>query len=57
MFSVINDLIKEKELDLGEKSVNLEFFLGGDYKFMLLLFMHVPGVRYTRRKGGTWLMI
>ena len=27
----------EKKIDLGEKVVNLEFFLGGDYKFILLI--------------------
>ena len=30
-------MLREKKLDLGEDTVNLEFFLGGDYKFILLM--------------------
>ena len=37
VFNDINDMLREKKLDLGEDTVNLEFFLGGDYKFILLM--------------------
>ncbi|CAB4028869.1 Hypothetical predicted protein [Paramuricea clavata] len=37
VFNDINDMLREKNLDLGEDTVNLEFFLGGDYKFILLM--------------------
>lgn len=30
-------MVREKTLDVGGKVVNLEFFLGGDYKFILLI--------------------
>ena len=37
VFSDINEMVREKTLDVGGKVVNLEFFLGGDYKFILLI--------------------
>jgi hypothetical protein len=35
VFSEINDIVREKKIDLGEDVVNLEFFLCGDYNFIL----------------------
>lgn len=37
IFKEINSLISKKKIEVGGKSVNLEFFLGGDYKFILLM--------------------
>ena len=37
IFKEINSLISKKKIEVGGKSVNLEFFLGGDYKFILLV--------------------
>ncbi|CAB4040368.1 Hypothetical predicted protein, partial [Paramuricea clavata] len=33
----INEVVAEKKIDVDEGTVNLEFFLGGDYKFILLM--------------------
>ena len=37
VFKDINSLISKKKIEVGGKSLNLEFFLGGDYKFILLM--------------------
>ena len=37
VFKDINSLISKKKMEVGGKSINLEFFLGGDYKFILLM--------------------
>jgi hypothetical protein len=38
VFKNINELVKVKKLSLNEKdNIGLEFFLGGDYKFILLM--------------------
>ena len=37
VFKDINSLIAEKKIEVGGRSFNLEFFLGGDYKFILLM--------------------
>lgn len=37
IFKEMNSLISKKKIEVGGKSVNLEFFLGGDYKFILLM--------------------
>ncbi|XP_066016033.1 uncharacterized protein [Pocillopora verrucosa] len=37
VFKDINSLISKKKIEVGGKSINLEFFLGGDYKFILLV--------------------
>ena len=34
VFSDINDLNSTKQITINGKDVNLEFFLGGDYKFI-----------------------
>ena len=36
-FEEINDLIERKIIKIDDKTYHLEFFLGGDYKFLLLL--------------------
>ena len=33
----INELVEEKNIEVNGKQINLDFFLGGDYKFLLLL--------------------
>lgn len=37
VFSDVNKLVKEKKIEVDGKTINLEFFLGGDYKFLLIL--------------------
>ena len=37
IFEEINNLIAEGHLEVGGKHVNTEFFLGGDYKFILMM--------------------
>lgn len=37
VFKEINDLIKNGYLEVNKQKVNTEFFLGGDYKFILLM--------------------
>ena len=37
VFKDINSLISKNKIEVGGKSINLEFFLGGDYKFILLM--------------------
>ena len=37
VFRDINALVKEKKIEVNGKTVNLEFFVGGDYKFLLIL--------------------
>ena len=37
VFRDINEVVTEKKIDLDGETVNLEFFLGGDYKFILLM--------------------
>lgn len=37
IFADINELVQDKKIDLDGKEINLEFFLGGDYKFILLM--------------------
>lgn len=37
VFVEINTMIHEGQLSVGDSTVNTEFFLGGDYKFLLLL--------------------
>ena len=36
-FSDINEIVMEKKIDVDGKTVTLELFLGGDYKFILLM--------------------
>ena len=36
-FSSINRLIAAKQVEVSNKTINLEFFLGGDYKFLLIM--------------------
>ena len=37
VFSDINEIVMEKKIDVDGVRVNLELFLGGDYKFILLM--------------------
>ena len=38
VFSEINELIQDEQpITINNSSFNLEFFLGGDYKFLLLM--------------------
>ena len=37
IFSEINQLISDKSIDVDGKMIQLEFFLGGDYKVILYL--------------------
>lgn len=37
VFSGINSLNSTKKIEVGNKNINLEFFLGGDYKFLLMV--------------------
>ncbi|CAB4038959.1 Hypothetical predicted protein, partial [Paramuricea clavata] len=37
IFTDINELVLDKKIDVDGQTINLEFFLGGDYKFILLL--------------------
>lgn len=37
VFRDINELVNEKKIEIDGKTFNLEFFLGGDYKFLLIL--------------------
>lgn len=59
VFSDINEMVREKTLDVGGKVVNLEFFLGGDYKFILLimglthLIMPALGAKLIKMTGRT----
>lgn len=54
VLSDINDLIRVKKIDLGEDIVNLEFCLGGDYKFILLM-MGLSGA--TSNHACAWCKI
>ena len=36
VFQEINKLNSEKKIKVSDRVINLEFFLGGDYKFILL---------------------
>ena len=54
LFSDINEMVREKTLDVGGKVVNLEFFLGGDYKFILLI-MGLSGA--TSNHACAWCKI
>lgn len=47
-------MVREKTLDVGGKVVNLEFFLGGDYKFILLI-MGLSGA--TSNHACAWCKI
>ncbi len=37
VFTDINKLVNEKEIIIDGKKMQLEFFLGGDYKFLLTI--------------------
>jgi len=37
VFKDINNLIKEGEIDVDGKTIELDFYLGGDYKFLLMI--------------------
>ena len=37
VFSDINEIVMEKKIDVDGETVDLELFLGGDYKFILLM--------------------
>ena len=37
VFRDINELVSQKEIVVDRKNVDLEFFLGGDYKFLLTI--------------------
>ena len=37
VFNEINRLNSEKKIEVNDRVINLEFFLGGDYKFILLM--------------------
>ena len=37
IFNEINQLISDKSIDVDGKMIQLEFFLGGDYKVILYL--------------------
>lgn len=37
VFQEINKLNSEKKVKVNDRVINLEFFLGGDYKFILLM--------------------
>ena len=37
IFNEINRLNSEKKIEASDRVINLEFFLGGDYKFILLM--------------------
>ena len=37
VFKDINSLISKNKIEVGGKSINLEFFIGSDYKFILLM--------------------
>ena len=37
VFLDVNNLVKEKKIEVDGKTINLDFFLGGDYKFLLIL--------------------
>ncbi|CAB3983661.1 Hypothetical predicted protein [Paramuricea clavata] len=54
VLSDINDMVREKKIDLGEDIVNLEFFLGGDYKLILLM-MGLSGA--TSNHACAWCKI
>ncbi|CAB4029215.1 Hypothetical predicted protein [Paramuricea clavata] len=54
VLSDTNDMVREKKIDLGEDIVNLEFFLGGDYKFILLM-MGLSGA--TSNHACAWCKI
>ena len=54
VLSDINNMIREKKIDLGEYIVNLELFLGGDYKFILLM-MGLSG--HTSNHACAWCKI
>lgn len=43
VFKDINFFISKKKIEVGGKLINLEFFLGGDYKFILFV-MGLKGV-------------
>lgn len=32
----VNSLIKQQSIKVGKNNINLQFYLGGDYKFLLL---------------------
>jgi len=37
VFNEINKLNSENKIEVNDRVINLEFFLGGDYKFILLM--------------------
>lgn len=59
-FSEINSLIDKGTIIVDGQEVKLEFFLGGDYKFLLTvmglrglhLYMPAYGVKSIKTKGG-----
>jgi len=62
LFKEINSLIDSAKLTVDGQDLNTEFYLGGDYKFILLMlglrgaisnYMPVLGVKYTRLIVGT----
>ena len=48
VFNEINNLINEKQITINDSKFNLEFFLGGDYKFLLIM---------MGMKGATSIML
>lgn len=60
IFQEINSIVSSGKLSMNDKEINVDFFLGWDYKFILLMLglkgalqiMHVLGARYTKRIIG-----
>ena len=65
IFNEINNLIAEATITVNGKELETEFFLGGDYKYILIMLglmgpqviMHVHGARSIRMIDGKWITI